>query len=570
VPKRCGVSWSDTLVKITDKPIAATYSRVSNPNDARDASLDTQEDAQVALWERLGFQVPSECRLRERYTGMESIYDRPVLNHLRDLVASGRIQGMSAYDTDRLARDPNELLTVVRDNLKHKVETKFVQCDHATEGRIGEMILYMKGFASALEYDAIRDRTMRGVQRILSLGQWVGGGKPKYGLIFIKDERGRQRVANPETAPNVRRMFDLALSGHTVIQIAEIFNRERIPSPYAYAGHARAAKRWSPEAVARIIRDRTYIGEAAARTTIRVEGRHKSGKPRRKRRPPHEHLHQWDSRTEPLVSPEVFERANLILDARRTRQGRNSGKEEYLLRGRVFCGLCDERLTPQTKCSKDHRTRKPYTYRTYRCITYRRKPESTCKAICGAIWVERIGWDLLRKYLLAPGRLEHLITQEIARLESEDGVARIEADLKRTEERRKKIDQMMSRAIDAKLDSNNHVNMRLYDEKLESLSREASELDKHIAGLHHQIDVRGARRKIVGGTLEIIGEIRQRLRHGDPDDSEKRQIIEMLDARFYAWRDGPDLAGDRHVRAELPLGLHGATLGDSPAETATT
>src|SRR5262249_4207780 len=151
-----------TLVKTVDKPIAATYSRVSNPNDTRDASLDTQEEAQVALWEKLGYAVPREYRLRERYTGMESIYDRPVLNQLRDLVASGRVQGVSAYDTDRLARDPNELLTVVRDNLKRKVETKFVQCDHSTEGRIGEMILYMKGFASALEYDAIRDRTLRG------------------------------------------------------------------------------------------------------------------------------------------------------------------------------------------------------------------------------------------------------------------------------------------------------------------------------------------------------------------------------------------------------------------------
>src|SRR5262249_44671831 len=161
VPRPRGGYWSVTLVKTVDK-IAATYSRVSNPSDARDASLDTQEEAQVALWEKLGYCVPREYRLRERYTGMESIYDRPVLNHLRDLVAGGHVQGVSAYDTDRFARDPNELLTVVRDNIKHKVETKFVQCDHVIEGRIGEMVLYMKGFASALEYDAIRDRTMRG------------------------------------------------------------------------------------------------------------------------------------------------------------------------------------------------------------------------------------------------------------------------------------------------------------------------------------------------------------------------------------------------------------------------
>jgi DNA invertase Pin-like site-specific DNA recombinase len=545
---------------VSDKPIAATYSRVSNPNDARDASLDTQEEAQVALWEKLGYSVPREYRLRERYTGMESIYDRPVLNQIRDLVASGRVQGVSAYDTDRLARDPNELLAVVRDNIKHKVETKFVQCDHVTEGRIGEMILYMKGFASALEYDAIRDRTMRGKQKILSLGQWVGNGKPKYGLIFIKDEGGRRRVANPDTAPHVRRMFDLAASGHTPEQIAATFNAEGIPTPYAYCGHARAAARWTRDAVSRLLRDSTYVGEAFARTSVRVDGRYKCGKPKRRRRPRHEHLRLHDSRTEALVSRELFERANHMLASRLPTTTRPCRKEEYLLRGRIFCGACGERLTPQTVNSRDYRTKKLYgSTRRYRCIAHRRKPEATCKAIYGAIWVESVGWGLLRDYLLEPGRLERLIKQEIAKLESEDGVARIRADLNRAEERRQKVGQMMSRAVDAKLETDDRVKIKLYDEKLESLSQEAGELNKHIAGLRHRIAMWGERRHLVQGTLDVIEQIRERLRTGDPDDGEKREIMDMLDARFFAWKEGPD----RRVRVELPLGVHGVNLASS-------
>src|SRR5690348_17111229 len=109
-----GVSWSVILVKQA-MPIAITYSRISNPGDRREASLDTQEEAQVALAESRGFQVPPEFRFRERYTGMESIYDRPVLCHIRDLIADGRAQAMTSYDTDRLARDPRELLAVVAD-----------------------------------------------------------------------------------------------------------------------------------------------------------------------------------------------------------------------------------------------------------------------------------------------------------------------------------------------------------------------------------------------------------------------------------------------------------------------
>ena len=139
------------------------------------------------------FQVPPELRFRERYTGMESIYDRPVLCHIRDLIAAGRVQAMCAYDTDRLARDPRHLLAVVADNHKRGVQTIFVKCDHATEGRIGEMLLYVKGFASALEWDAIIDRTTRGRQKILQKGQWVGGGTTKYGYTWNREERSRVR-----------------------------------------------------------------------------------------------------------------------------------------------------------------------------------------------------------------------------------------------------------------------------------------------------------------------------------------------------------------------------------------
>ena len=141
------------------KPLGLTYSRISDPNDERTASLESQEEASVALLESRGFHVPPEYRLREQYTGMESIYDRPVLARVRELIASGAVQAFACYDTDRLAREPSELLTVVRDAHQRKVEPLFVRMDHEPRGRVGEMLTFMKGWAPALEWDAIRDRT---------------------------------------------------------------------------------------------------------------------------------------------------------------------------------------------------------------------------------------------------------------------------------------------------------------------------------------------------------------------------------------------------------------------------
>src|SRR5689334_10669488 len=110
-----------------NRPLGLTYSRVSDPNDTREASLESQEEAAVALLEAKGFYVPQEFRFREQYTGMESIYERPVLQRARQLVADRRVVAWASYHTDRLARDPKDLITVVSDNAKHGVETCFVK-----------------------------------------------------------------------------------------------------------------------------------------------------------------------------------------------------------------------------------------------------------------------------------------------------------------------------------------------------------------------------------------------------------------------------------------------------------
>jgi DNA invertase Pin-like site-specific DNA recombinase len=527
--------------------------------------LDTQEKAQVALWESRGWTVPREFRFRERYTGMESIYDRPVLDQIRKLIAAGRAQGMSAYDTDRLARDPRELLTVVADNHKHKAETLFVKCDHATEGRIGEMILYMKGFASALEYDAIKDRTMRGRLEILREGRWLGGGPVKYGYIFPRDERGRvnpdrRRIANPETAPIVRRIFELVAAGWSTHRVADLFNAEGIPTPSSHARHARVGCRWVARTVGAIIRDRTYIGEVRARGTVAIEGRYASGARRRKRRPAHEHMPLPNANTEVLVPRDLFDRANAMLLAARATPGRPGRKTEFLLRGRIYCGSCGHKLTPQIMQCKAYMTGRRYPARYYRCIAHRRKVAIDCRASHGCGWVEAKAWELLEAKVREPGLLERLFGEELEKLEAEDGTGRMAADLKRAEDRRKKIDRTVKQIIDAQAEADSKLLVKALKEKLGELDRDADELDRHIAGLRLRIEAGGERRRALLGTLAILDSIRDRIAAGINDAGEKREIIEMLDAKVYAWKEGRE----RHVRVRLPLELNSGNLDDSP------
>jgi DNA invertase Pin-like site-specific DNA recombinase len=533
----------------TNKPLALTYSRVSNPNDRREASLDTQEEAQVALLESRGFHVPPELRFRERFTGMESIYDRPVLCHVRDLIASGRVQAMSAYDTDRLARDPRHLLTVVADNHKRGVQTIFVKCDHAVEGRIGEMILYMKGFASALEWDAILDRTTRGRQKILDKGQWIGGGTVKYGYIWNRESRSR--TANPETAPIVRRVFEEVASGVSVNRMAEMLTAEGMPTPFAYAGRAQASAVWWPTTVRKIIRDRVYLGEVKARRFVSTGVRQPNGRTRMKLRPPEEHLPLSDGRTEPLVSPELFVRANAVMERLSTHGGRPATNKTHLLTGIIYCGACGSRMTPVSQWNRHRPGSNRYRVRSYRCFAKRLKDGPECKQVCGADWVERAAWKVIEQKVLRRGFLE----RERERLAKDDGSDRLRSDLKSAEERRRKIDKQVKQLLEYQMENaDSKLLTSAIKEKLAGLDMEAEDLDRHMADLRARIKAVDQRLLVFDAYLAEIERIREEARAGQLDEETKREILAMMKlvrVRICAWKQG----GERRVRLHLPVAM---------------
>lgn len=526
------------------RKIAATYSRVSDPNDRREASLDTQEAAQVALLESRGYFVPPELRFREKYTGMESIYDRPVLVHIRKIIAQGKLDAMSSYDTDRLARDPTNLLTVVKDSHAHGCETLFVRCDHETEGRIGEMILYMKGFASALEWDAILDRTTRGRMDIINKGQWVGGGTVKYGYRW--DKESRTRTADPITAEVVRRIFRDLAAGVSLQALAAALDREGIAPPYAHAGRA-GGSIWWPKTIQRLVRDRTYLGIVFARTYERIEfGEPRpDGRRRRRRGAMKAEVELVDGRTEALVSRELFDRANLAVKAACTRKG-HAPKGDHLLAGRIFCGRCESRMTG-TSFPVKRPGEAPYRTRVYRCFAPRLKDGPECGRRCGAGWVEEATARLIEEKVLKPGYLE----AEVERLAKKDDGGRERADLERAERRRKKVDRDIRQLMDWQLDNADEepAIKAAFRDKLKALGVEASDLDDQIADLRDRLAAAGGRGERLAAFLRGIGRVREKARGGRLDPADVRDIIEALNADVLAWVEDD---GERRVDLRLP------------------
>lgn len=94
-------------------------------------------------------------------------------------------------------------------------------------------------------------------------GEYIGSKAP-YGY-YLKDHHFQ---IDEQAAQVVRRIFAMAADGTDARKIAEALNAEKIPSPAKYAGEQGMRKyqncaqsRWQPDAVRRILHNRTYIGD---------------------------------------------------------------------------------------------------------------------------------------------------------------------------------------------------------------------------------------------------------------------------------------------------------------------
>ena len=137
---------------------AAIYCRVSTEDQEREGtSLQTQLEACLKYCQDKGYDVA--YRFSEAYSGLT--LERPKLNELRELVRAGIIDVIVVYCLDRLSRDPTHGVILTQELEKHNVTLEAVT-ETVDSSELGKLISYIRGFASKLEAEKIRERTMRG------------------------------------------------------------------------------------------------------------------------------------------------------------------------------------------------------------------------------------------------------------------------------------------------------------------------------------------------------------------------------------------------------------------------
>lgn len=392
----------------------AAYLRRSSPGEEdKNTSLEIQLERIVEWCEKEGYQHVATF---SDPGGKSYELDRPALNDLFSAAKRREFDVAAVWRFDRFSRDEEQAIIAVHLLKQHNVRVISVT-QPLPDGPLGTVVLAMHNFASAQELLGIRQRISEGKLKRVRSGKLPVMSTPKYGYQFAGHKKERYEP-NPETAPVVQRIFREFAGGRTIRGIAEMLTADGVPTPSQTlmrqgvkfrGGHV--APRWRSSTIAQILTSRSYIGrhEGNATTTKRIEVPHPiSGEPRMITR---KSLRPWSSGERvtygpdvcpPLISDELFERAQEQLTLNKERSARNlKDPAAVLLRsGLSVCGYCGHTLAVGWNEAGQ-------VYR-YFCPESRRAPDRCIgpKFTIRASYLDREVWEWFMRQLTAPELLQ--------------------------------------------------------------------------------------------------------------------------------------------------------------------
>jgi len=492
---------------------AANYCRVSTDNQEQEGtSLQTQLEACLKYCQDKGYDVA--YRFSEAYSGLS--LERPKLTELRELVRNEQINVVVVYCLDRLSRDPTHGVILTQELEKHNVTLEAVT-ETVDSSELGKLISYIRGFASKLEAEKIRERTMRGKRAKARMGHITSGGSARiYGYDYIKvaQNNGGRRVINENEAKWVRQIYGwLVNEGMSTSAITYRLRALSVPT--------KQGRMWCRAAVLNILKNPAYTGKTYAFTSI-------NGKPFSKKRD------EWieiPDATPPTIAQEMFEAAQKQLETNRKRSARNT-KRQYLLRGHVYCSPC--RRAYYGCPNKDRVGGKRKLVRRYRC-TGKLKMLVPINRCSNKSWqadkLESLVWEQTERVLDKP----ELIIAEIEKQRQDaNQLGVLETELEQIERQLKALDreqeQLLQWALKGFPEETVIAENKKINAKRENLNVQKAELETNIkASREASVSV-----PKLEGFVELM---RQKLTALDFET--KRMVLDMLNIKV--WLDGDNV-----------------------------
>lgn len=279
------------------------YVRVSRKGDREDDRFHSpkeQAERATSLVRAKGFTAGPVFEDID-VSGATAPAERPAMGALLDEIKAGRLGGIAAFSLDRLSREPAHGDALVRQVTKDGGVILTPDIPDAIDSPTGEFTFGMLLQVAKLYRSQAGARFQSAKERAIKAGIPVGSVPVGY-----RARPDRTIEPDPETAPVVRELYELRAKGTGYTPLVELLD-------------AATGRKWSRQAVARILRNRIYA-------TGRLEyGELVS-----------------DVATEPLVDEPLWHAVQAVETL--PRASRSEGA--WLLTGLVKCAACGNAMAP--------------------------------------------------------------------------------------------------------------------------------------------------------------------------------------------------------------------------------
>lgn len=349
----------------------AVYIRLSEEDGkGRSSSIDTQKqiiDNFIALYPDLEV---FEYYIDNGTTGRH--FEREAFQRMLADIELGKIDCVACKDLSRMGRNSIDTGYYIEKYFPlHNVRFIAVTDDFDSDkddGANGLMISLKNMINEAYSMD-IGKKIKAQQEQAIKDGQFVGA-KPPYGYKKSPNDC-HKLIVNEDTAPIVKRIFEMASTGTGLTAICLTLNAEKIPTAGKYNFESgidtstRFSGIWSTWTIGKLLQSETYLGHL-------VQGRSTSFNRKQTQKDKLEWV-KVENTHEAIISQELFDKVQEIRNKAYVKSPVSC--TENIFKGLIFCGHCGKNLHRQKVIQK--RAGEIYVFH---CISRNRISKDYCNS----------------------------------------------------------------------------------------------------------------------------------------------------------------------------------------------
>ena len=283
----------------------------------------------------------------------------------------------------------------------------------------------------------------------------TGMSHAPYGYILGTNEKRTLQI-NPETAPIVRRIFEMRASGMTPRKIADVLNAEKVLTPNDYRiattginGVRNPSHLWHTTVLRTLLSNQAYIGNLVQHKSTTI-----SDKNHKWQRRPEEEWIVVENAHEAIIPRDLWDKVKEVEQA--VGHGKHTARGfMHPLSGLMLCADCGAKMRLGWNTTYVKRLGRENTYFNFNCGTKSRMGSSACFShfITVPVLEQIVRQDVAAKAQMIIGREAEFKRRYLEQQAMLDGAnqSEVKKELKKAEKRLLELDKLIEAAFEEKV-----------------------------------------------------------------------------------------------------------------------